>query len=59
MTEVTDSVVLVVSEETGQVSLSVNGQMDTNLSKGELKAKLNYYLYETEEQLKESEETAV
>lgn len=56
MTEVTDSVVLVVSEETGQISLSVNGKMDNNLSKSELKAKLNAYLYETEEKVKTSEE---
>jgi diadenylate cyclase len=57
MTEVTDSVVLVVSEETGQISLSVNGQMDTNLSKGELKTKLNFYLYEIDEKTKLAEET--
>jgi len=57
MTEVTDSVVLVVSEETGQISLSVNGQIDTNLSKAELKSKLNFYLYEKEENVKLGEET--
>jgi len=56
MTEVTDSVVLVVSEETGQVSLSVNGKMETNLSKGELKSKLNFYLYENDEKVKTEEE---
>jgi diadenylate cyclase len=56
MTEVTDSIVLVVSEETGQISLSVNGKMDTNLSKSELKSKLNFYLYETEEKIRMEEE---
>lgn len=56
MTEVTDSVVLIVSEETGQIALSVNGKMDTNLSKSELKSKLNFYLYETSEKLKDEEE---
>jgi diadenylate cyclase len=57
MTEVTDSVVLVVSEETGQISLAVNGRMDTNLSKSELKSKLNYYLYEDEGRIRMEEET--
>lgn len=50
MTEVTDSVVLIVSEETGQISLAVNGKVNNNLSKGELKAKLTHYLLENEEQ---------
>ena len=53
ITEVTDSVVLVVSEETGQISLSINGRMDTNLSKNELRTKLHYYLYERSENKKE------
>jgi diadenylate cyclase len=57
MTEVTDSIVLVVSEETGQISLSINGKIDTNLSKSELKSKLNFYLYETEEKIRMEEET--
>jgi diadenylate cyclase len=56
MTEVTDSIVLVVSEETGQISLAINGKMDTNLSKSELKSKLNFYLYETEEKIRMEEE---
>jgi len=53
ITEVTDSVVLVVSEETGQISLAINGRMDNNLSKSELRTKLHYYLYEREEKHKE------
>jgi diadenylate cyclase len=53
MTEVTDSIVLVVSEETGQISLSLNGQIMTNLSKSELKSKLNAYLFEETEKMKE------
>lgn len=56
MTEVTDSVVLIVSEETGQISLAVNGLIETNLSKGELKSKLNHYLYENQEKVKAGEE---
>ena len=56
MTEVTDSIVLIVSEETGQISLSINGQISTNLSKSELKSKLNLYLYEDVEKLKEEKD---
>lgn len=56
MTEVTDSVVLIVSEETGQIALAINGKLYNNLSKGELKQKLSYYLFEDEEKIRESEE---
>jgi len=56
MTEVTDSIVLIVSEETGQISLAVNGAIETNLSKGELKSKLNFYLYANLEKVKTGEE---
>jgi uncharacterized protein (TIGR00159 family) len=59
MTEVTDSVVLIVSEETGQISLAVNGQLETNLSKGELKAKLNSYLYEKDDKFKANDEAHI
>lgn len=52
MTEVTDSVVLIVSEETGQIALAYNGQLFNNLSKHELKQKLSYYLFEDEDKLK-------
>ena len=56
LTEATDSIVLVVSEETGEVSLAVHGQLINKLSKAELKAKLNYYLYE--ESFEQATETA-
>jgi diadenylate cyclase len=56
MTEVTDSIVLIVSEETGQISLAVNGEIATNLSKSELKNKLNFYLYGEGEKAKEEKE---
>lgn len=59
MTEVTDSVVLIVSEETGQISLAVNGQLESNLSKGELKAKLNSYLYEKDDKFKANDEAHI
>lgn len=56
MTEVTDSVVLVVSEETGQISLAFNGVLSTNLSKAELRQKLNLYLFEGEDKSRQDDE---
>ncbi len=52
MTEVTDSVVLIVSEETGEIALAYNGQLFHNLSKAELKQKLSFYLFEDEDKLR-------
>lgn len=46
MSEATDSVVLMVSEETGAISIANNGLIDYNISRAELKQKLHYYLYE-------------
>ena len=46
MTEVTDTLVLVVSEETGQMSIVRNGTIFHNLSSQELRKKVNEYLYE-------------
>lgn len=45
LTEVTDSIVLVVSEETGQMSLAYNGQMEHNLTTAEIRVRLVQYLY--------------
>lgn len=59
MTEVTDSLVLVVSEETGQISLALDGKIETNLSKSELKTLLNKYLFEREEEEKPEEEIEI
>ncbi|MDO1447384.1 diadenylate cyclase CdaA [Rhodocytophaga aerolata] len=50
LTEITDAVVLVVSEETGQISLVVNGRVMHNLSGQELRNKLNQYLLESKEE---------
>jgi diadenylate cyclase len=50
MTEVTDSIVLIVSEETGQTSIAINGVLFNNLSRTELKQKLRNYLFEEEEE---------
>jgi diadenylate cyclase len=44
MTEVTDTMVLVVSEETGQISVARNGILESNLSIQETRATLNGYL---------------
>ena len=45
MSEATDSIVLVVSEETGAISIASNGTVDYNLLRTELRQKLHYYLY--------------
>jgi DNA integrity scanning protein DisA with diadenylate cyclase activity len=44
MTEVTDTLVLVVSEETGQISVAKNGILESNLSIQETRAVINDYL---------------
>jgi DNA integrity scanning protein DisA with diadenylate cyclase activity len=57
MSEATDTLVLVVSEETGQMSVVRNGIVHHNLSTQELRKKINEYLYEDnppEENLVES-----
>ena len=49
MTEVTDTLVVVVSEETGQMSAVENGEIYRNLSAKELRQRINNYLYEDRE----------
>jgi len=44
MTEVTDTLVLVVSEETGQISVARRGKLDSNLSIQETRAAIHDYL---------------
>lgn len=44
LSEVTDSVILVVSEETGQISLVCEGIVYRNLSSSDLRSKLNQFL---------------
>lgn len=46
LTEITDSIVLIVSEETGEMSLAQGSEIDSNLTSSEIRAKLNQYLYE-------------
>ncbi|UII27731.1 diadenylate cyclase CdaA [Fulvivirga maritima] len=58
MSEVTDTIVLIVSEETGQFSLARNGKLTHNLSPQELRKKINDYLH-SEEQKEAKEEEVV
>ncbi|WP_019946900.1 diadenylate cyclase CdaA [Hymenobacter aerophilus] len=48
LTEVTDAVVLVVSEETGQISVVRGGEVFRNLSGADLRARLNEFLFDAE-----------
>ena len=48
MSEATDSLTLIISEETGQMSLAQNGKVDTNLAAPEVRKRLNRYLRESE-----------
>ncbi|MEQ8520063.1 MAG: diadenylate cyclase CdaA [Cytophagales bacterium] len=56
MSENTDTLVLVVSEETGQFSIARNGKIYSNLSPTDIRYRLNRYLFEEEEEEKEDEE---
>ena len=44
LTEITDAVVLTISEETSQISLAYDGKIETNLSPAEIKQKLTNLL---------------
>ena len=48
LSEETDAVVLVVSEETGHLSLAVEGEMSSNVKIDQLRAKLRDLLSEVE-----------
>ena len=51
MSETTDTLVIIVSEETGQLSVVRNGVIDHNLSAQEIRKKINAYLYNEEEEV--------
>src|SRR5690606_42147791 len=51
--DLTDTLVLVVSEETGQMSIVRNDIIHHNLSTQELRKKINEYLYEDQRELEE------
>lgn len=50
ITEESDAIALVVSEETGAISIASEGQLQRNLDPGELKTRLNALLFETDEE---------
>ncbi len=58
MSEVTDTVILVVSEETGQLSITKNGKLYSNLSPQELRNIINEYLTTKQEKAEVSPEVA-
>ncbi|MDX2197060.1 MAG: diadenylate cyclase CdaA [Cytophagales bacterium] len=51
ISELTDCVVITVSEETGAISLARNGKLYHNLSASELRSKLNIFLYGSDEEI--------
>jgi uncharacterized protein (TIGR00159 family) len=55
MSEATDTLILIVSEETGQMSIARNGKIDSNLSAPEIRKRLNRYLSEEEEEAAETD----
>ena len=48
MTETTDSLVVIVSEETGQLTCARNGKLEHNLSTAEVRKRINTYLSNVE-----------
>ena len=50
MSEVTDTLILVVSEETGQLSMARNSQLQHNLSPQEIRKTIYNYLFEDDEE---------
>jgi len=48
MSEATDTLILIVSEESGQISIARNGTVDNNLLIPEVRKRINDYLVETE-----------
>lgn len=58
ISELTDCIVVIVSEETGEISLARDGKLYYNLAPLELRAKLNLYLFGTNSEIeKEVEES--
>ncbi|MBC8112604.1 MAG: TIGR00159 family protein [Verrucomicrobia bacterium] len=53
LSEMTDAVVLIISEETGQISLVKNGHLEHNLSVQELRSKLSHFILEVSEKTDE------
>jgi uncharacterized protein (TIGR00159 family) len=59
MSETTDTLVLIVSEETGHISIARGGSIYADLSPVEVRRKINEYLFEEKESEKTAEETEV
>lgn len=59
ITEVADCVVVVVSEETGRISLAVNGQINRNITADNLEKTLESYLVEETNDLKASKDKLI
>ncbi len=55
MSENTETFVIVVSEETGQISVMRNGNINHNISSQELRKQINVYLHEPKEAKKKDE----
>ena len=49
MSENSDAVIIVVSEETGTISIAVDGQLRRNYDYNTLKAELSKFLHESRE----------
>ena len=49
MSEATDVLTIIVSEETGQISVARHGQVSSNLSGKELRNEIFQYLFEEKE----------
>lgn len=49
MSEATDSLILIISEESGQIAIARNGTIDSNLLVPEVRRRINQYLQETEQ----------
>ena len=50
MSEATDTLTLIISEETGQIALAGNGRIDSDISITEVRKRINAYLLESENQ---------
>jgi DNA integrity scanning protein DisA with diadenylate cyclase activity len=44
MSEISDAVILVVSEETGRISIANNGRIELGIEKDQLANRIDYYL---------------
>ena len=59
ISEVSDALVVVVSEETGRISLAVNGQINRNITADNLEKTLKSYLVEETNDLKASKDKLI